>query len=280
MIPYTLDFQFQIAGIGATSGLVLKGDVLYLVSDNSSFLYQYKLQEKTLHKIKLLEDSEENSSKKDKMDFEVLAKKGEKLYLFGSGSTSKREKRISYHLGNKNVKAKDLTSLYKKMKVVSNISDSDFNIEGAMYHNEKWILFQRGNGESGQSGLFEINKKKEIKFTTIALPSIQNTKATFTDALLVDDKIYFLAAAEASDSTYADGAILGSLIGCLSLPDFRLVFTQIITSAQKFEGLTFYKKTENQMEFLLCEDNDSEELLSNIYKLAIQLPDSNLIHKG
>jgi hypothetical protein len=271
MLPYTLDLQFQIAGIGATSGLILKGEVLNLVSDNSSFLYQYKLQEKTLHKIKLLEDSEENSSKKDKMDFEVLAQKGEKLFLFGSGSTSKREKRISYHLGNKNVKVKDLTSLYKKMKEVGNISDSDFNIEGAIFHHEKWILFQRGNGENGQNGLFEINKKKKIQFTPIALPSIQNTKATFTDALLVDDKIYFLAAAEASDSTYADGAILGSLIGCLSLPDFRLVFTQTITTTQKFEGLSLYKKTENQMEFLLCEDNDSEELLSNIYKLTIQL---------
>lgn len=269
MLSFTLDFQFQIAGIGAASGLVLKDDVLYLVSDNSSFLYQYELQEKTLHKIKLVENSEENSSKKDKMDFEVLAQKGEKLYLFGSGSTDKREKRISYHLGNKNIKVKNLSSLYKKMKKVSTISDSDFNIEGAIFYHEKWILFQRGNGESAQNGIFEINKKKEIKFTPIELPTIQNTKATFTDAILVADAIYFLAAAEASDSTYADGAILGSLIGCLSLPDFQLVFTQPISKNQKFEGLTLFQKSENQLEFLLCEDNDSEESISTIYKLTI-----------
>jgi len=44
---------------------------------------------------------------------------------------------------------------------------------------------------------------------------------------------------------------------------------QQISTKQKFEGLTLYKKTPTQIEFLLCEDNDKEESNSTIYKLIL-----------
>ena len=46
-------------------------------------------------------------------------------------------------------------------------------------------------------------------------------------------------------------------------------FTVKISETQKFEGLTLYNKTNDKIEFLLCEDNDTEELKSIIYKLTL-----------
>ena len=95
-------------------------------------------------------------------------------------------------------------------------------------------------------------------------------KATFTDAVLVDNQIYFLAAAEKSESTYLDGEVTGTIIGKLSPETLEVEYTEKISDTQKFEGITLYQKNSNSLEFLLCEDKDSEDLKSTIYKLTIK----------
>ncbi|MBG6111206.1 hypothetical protein H4V97_002729 [Flavobacterium sp. CG_23.5] len=272
MEKFTLELQFQIAGIGSSSGLIYKDNSLYIISDNSSFLYQYRIQEKELNKIKLFDNGQENIAKKEKYDFESITLKGNKLYLFGSGSTPNRNRRITFHLENRKVEEKDLSSLYDKLKQTAYISDDDLNIEGALFHNEKWHMFQRGNGAQSKNGLFTLDKKgNDIHFFPISLPKIQNIEATFTDAILVEDKIYFLAAVENTTLTYDDGEVLGSFIGALSLENFEVLITQKISDIHKFEGLTLYAKTEQKIDFLLCEDKDTEALETDIYKLSVDL---------
>jgi hypothetical protein len=246
---------------------------LFIISDNSSFLYEYHLLEKELTKIKLYVDNQENIPKKDKYDFESIALKGNKLHLFGSGSTSKREKGITYNLKTKTIEEKDLSKLYKNIKQTNSISDEDLNIEGALFHNEKWHLFQRGNGANSRNGIAVLNDNFDdngtIDFIPIQLPKIKHVETSFTDAILVEDKIYFLATAEDTSSTYYDGEILGSIIGGMNSKTFEIEFTKKITDTNKFEGLTLYSKTNDNIEFLLCEDNDSEVLESTIYKLVL-----------
>ena len=274
MQNFTLQLQFQIAGIGSASGIVYKENSLFIISDNSSFLYHYYIQEKELNRIKLFENGQENIPKKEKYDFESISLKGNKLHILGSGSTYKREKRISYDLKTKEIKEKDITKLYRKLKSFATISDEDLNIEGSLFHNEKWHLFQRGNSANSQNGIFLVDKfsKKddsEPSFTTIQLPKIKHIETSFTDAILVEDKIYFLATAEDTTSTYNDGEILGSIVGRIDIQSMQIDFTLKISDNQKFEGITFYDKTEEKIEFLLCEDNDTEELKSSIYKLTL-----------
>ena len=96
MEKFAIELLFQIIGLGSASGLIYKDNSLFIISDNSSFLYEYKLQENELSKIKLFENNQENIPKKDKFDFEAITLKEDTLHLFGSGSTSKREKRIIY----------------------------------------------------------------------------------------------------------------------------------------------------------------------------------------
>lgn len=276
MEQFTIEILYKIIGIGSASGLIYKDDSLFIISDNSSFLYEYNIPENQLSKIKLFENSQENIPKKDKFDFESITLKGNKLHLLGSGSTSKREKRIIYNLETAAIAQKDLSKLYKKLKKTTPISDKELNIEGTLFCNKKWHLFQRGNGANSKNGIAIVNEKLDenstIEFIPIQLPKIKHVETSFTDAILVEDKIYFLATAEDTTSTYDDGEILGSLIGRMDSQTFQIEFTQKISDNQKFEGLTLYKKNETEIQFLICEDNDSDVLETNIYKLSIPNP--------
>lgn len=274
MPNFALQLLFEIIGIGSASGIINKNNSLFVISDNSSFLYEYKLDRKELSKIKLFGNSQENIPKKDKFDFEAITLKGNKIHLLGSGSTSKREKRIIYNLETKEVAEKDLSKLYKNLKETTSIADDELNIEGALFCNENWHLFQRGNGANSRNGIFKtksLETESQIEFIKVPLPKIKHVETSFTDAILVDDKIFFLATAEDTTSTYDDGEILGSLIGRMNSETFEIEFTQKISDTQKFEGLTLYKKTKTEIQFLVCEDNDSDVLETNIYKLSIPL---------
>jgi hypothetical protein len=276
MDKFQLSLLYTINGIGATSGLIFKDNSLFMISDNSSFLYEFKMEERQLYKIKLFENSEENIAKKDKLDFESITLFNNKLYLFGSASTKKRDKRFTYNLESKEIKEKDLTKLYEKLKDFASISNDELNIEGAIIDIENYYFFQRGNGANAKNGLFVYNKEtKEVYFTAIKLPKVDNVEATFTDAILIENTVYFLAAAENTTSTYNDGEVLGSFIGSFNLKDLELHFIQKISDTNKFEGLTFYNKSETEIEFLLCEDNDTEELVSGIYKLTLNMGSEN-----
>ena len=274
MERFAIELIYQILGVGSASGLVYKDDSLFIISDNSSFLHEYRVQENQLSRIKLFENGQENIPKKDKFDFESITLKGNEIHLLGSGSTSKREKRIVYNLETTTIAEKDLSKLYKSLKETTSISDEELNIEGAIFHNEKWHLFQRGNGANSRNGIFKTKSleiESDIEFIEVRLPKIKHVETTFTDAILIDDKIYFLATAEDTTSTYDDGEIFGSLIGRMDSKSFEIDFTQKISDTHKFEGLTLYKKTAAEIAFLICQDNDSDILETNIYKLTLDL---------
>jgi len=269
-----LENHLKIIGVGSASGLFLIDNSLYIIADNSTFLYKYSLPKKELTKIPVLANAEENIPKKDKLDFESIAIKGNKLHLLGSGSTANRQKKFTYNLETAQVSEKDLSILYQNLKETAAISDEELNIEGALFCAENWLLFQRGNGVNSRNGIFTINSLKtpaDVEFKKVSLPKIQHIETSFTDAVLVEDKIYFLATAENTTSTYDDGEILGSIIGRMNQDTFEIEWTQKISDSQKFEGLTLFHKSETEIQFLICVDNDTEVLETTIYKLSIRI---------
>ena len=86
----------------------------------------------------------------------------------------------------------------------------------------------------------------------------------------MEDKIYFLATAENTESTYDDGEILGSIIGRIDIETMQLDFTKKIEGNYKLEGITLFQKTNDSIAFLVCEDKDNDVLESSIYKLIIK----------
>lgn len=271
MEKFQLQLFFQIIGIGSASGLLYHNELLYLISDNSTYLYEYKIESNELTKIALTENPAENIPKKDKPDFESITLEKNNFFIFGSGSTENREKLITYHFLNKKIKQKNISELYDKLKSKFSIQNDELNIEGAFYHDKQFYLFQRGNAKNASNGVFIVNNDKEIElqFVKIQLPKINKIEASFTDAILVNKTIYFLATVENTVSTYEDGEILGTFLGKMKLEDFSIEEIQLISNKNKFEGITFFKKTKKQLEFLLCEDNDTEVLNSKIYKLIL-----------
>ncbi|WP_413998991.1 DUF6929 family protein [Flavobacterium sp. W1B] len=277
MKQFTLELFTTIIGIGSASGLFYQGNALYLIGDNSGFLYEYNIANTVLNKYPLLENPSQNMLKKDKADFESITHFQDTLYVFGSGSTAKRNAMIEFDLKQKKkTTTNNLVDLYAVMQSFGNIKPEDFNLEGAIYDGENWYLFNRGNGISNKNTLFSFHAKKlsdefSLMSNDYKLPKIKGVRSSFTDAALVNDKIYFLATAENTQSTYDDGEVLGSLIGRIDLETMKIDFTKKISNSHKFEGITVFKNSKEKIEFLLCEDNDTDTLESSIYKLSLDL---------
>jgi hypothetical protein len=269
MEKFLLTVFFKIAGISSASGIVLQDNSLFIISDNSGFLYEYNMHSLHLKQHVLIDNSKENILKKNKPDFEAITLNGNELHVFGSGSTKKRNRQLIFNTKTKQTSEVNLEPLYQKIKKESHISNDDLNIEGALYYKDNLHLFQRGNGANAKNGIAIVNNNGNINFQNIKLPKIKHVETSFTDAILVHNKIYFLASAEDTISTYDDGEVLGSIIGCIDIESFKIDFTIQISNSHKFEGITLFKKSESHLEFLLCEDNDTEELETKIYKLTI-----------
>lgn len=277
MEKFQLSLLFKIIGIGSASGLVFNHGNLYLISDNSTYLYEYQMDSTQLNKIQLTENAADNIAKKLKPDFEAIAHNDSYYFLFGSGSTENRNKMIQVDAKTKEViKTFDLSFLYESMRSFAEMEADDFNLEGAIYDDGTWYFFNRGNGKNKRNVVFTVTGENleddyRILINEYKLPKIKGVRASFTDAISIDDSIYFLATAENTESTYNDGEVVGSLIGRIDSNTMKIEFAKKITDTNKFEGLTFYKKTRSTIEFLLCEDNDTEQLESSIYNLTLDL---------
>ena len=275
MEKFQLSLLFKIIGLGSASGLIYQDNSILAIGDNSSFLYEYTIDSQKLEKHALIENPQENTPKKVKLDFEAITKFENNIYIFGSGSTENRNKMVQFDTTTKKVIATtDLSDLYLVMQSFGKITPDDFNIEGAIYNGQSWYLFNRGNGKTNKNVVFTVDGENLTNdFRVLAneykLPKIKGVRTSFTDAILVEDKIYFLATAENTESTYDDGEVLGSIVGRIDTTTMKIEFTKKITDTHKFEGISLSKKSGKEIEFFLCEDNDTEVLESNIFKLVI-----------
>ena len=265
----------KIIGLGSASGLIYHDNTIVGIGDNSTYLYEYHINESKLEKHPLAVISQEATPKEFKSDFEAITQYQDSLYIFGSGSTDKRNKMLKVDATTKKViSTTDLSDLYFSLQSFGEIKPEDFNIEGAIYNGNTWYFFNRGNGKTNQNIVFTVDGKNltdeyRIVVNHYKLPKIKGVHTSFTDAVLVEDKIYFLATAEDTTSTYEDGVITGSVIGRIDLKTMKIDFTKQITDTHKLEGIALYQKSDEDIEFLLCEDNDTEILESNVYKLKI-----------
>ena len=275
MEKFQLSLLFKIIGLGSASGLLFQNNTILAIGDNSSYLYEYQTETAKLQRHPLAENAQENTPKAFKPDFEAITQYADSIYIFGSGSTENRNFMVQVDSKTKEViKTQELTDLYLTMQSFAKIAPEDFNIEGVIYNGETWFFFNRGNGKTGKNVVFTVEGKNLVnEFQIISneykLPKIKGVRTSFTDAILVDNKIYFLASAENSYSTYDDGEVLGSIIGRIDVKKMKIDFTKQISDKHKFEGLTLYKKSSNEIEFLLCEDNDTDVLEADIYKVVL-----------
>ena len=271
-----LEILFQITGITAASGLYYQDNQLYLITDESDYLYEYTIAENELKKHALTLNPLEKNTKKNKLDYEAIAQKDGDLYLFGSGSKPKREIVTQFSTTTNEVQNYPLDLLYPSIISFTEIDSNELNIEGALFKGDELLLFNRGNGKHNKNFIVTVQGKNfteefNIFIKDIKLPQLNGINTGFSDVVLVDDKIYFLATAEGTDSTYNDGKIAGTIFGCIDTKKLKLKYTKILSHNKKLEGITVYKKDKKNITFLLCEDNDdTTQSISTIYKLNIK----------
>ena len=277
MENFQLQLLLKIIGLGSASGLLYSNNILLAIGDNSSFLYEYNFTNKQLQKHPILENASENIIKKLKPDFEAITQFENNIYIFGSGSTENRNIMVQLDaITKKPIATNDLSALYQTMQSFGQIKPDDFNLEGAIYDGTNWYLFNRGNGKKSKNAIFTIGGNNLIDdfsviYNKIKLPKIKGIETTFTDVVWVNNKIYFLATAEDTQSTYDDGEVVGSIIGSINPETMKVEFTKKITKTAKLEGITVYEKTATSITFLLCEDNDTEVQESNFYLYKIKI---------
>lgn len=262
----------KIKGIQAASGLLFSKEVLFIISDNSSFLYQYILDKDLLLKFPLVKEAQEKIAKKNKPDLEAITSYGNQLFLFGSGSTENRNMMFTLDLTNDQLQIKDLSNLYSFLKNIAQLKGNELNIEGAICVDKTMYLFQRGNGQNSKNGIFIVpdSQDKQIQYFPLSLPSLDDVECTFTDAILVNEHIYFLATAENTISTFEDGEILGSILGKINFQTFELEDVILLSENKKFEGITLFQQNDTTISFLLCEDTDKEVEYTILYQLIIK----------
>jgi hypothetical protein len=256
--------------VAAGSGLVYHKNHFYVVADDEVALaiFTEKNQEKGKF-IKLFSKSlslDFKLRKKEKPDLESLIKlDDERLFALPSGS---KENRVIGALVDLKTQTVTEINLEKSFHLLQK-KIQELNIEGVILRKENLLLFQRGNGVSHNNSIIYLKLSEfldgEIKeFTSIPvhLGEIKNIPYSFTDASLgPNDEIYFLAAAENSESTYEDGEFIGAIIGSLSEKG-EIIFSRELDISGKPEGLAF----DEQGNFFIITDEDDIKKASKLYR--------------
>ena len=275
MNEFYLNIFLKIFGISAASGIEYTENRIYLISDNSNYLYEYQIANDTLSKHVLMQKSPmEQIKKSEKMDLEAIHIKGDTVFVLGSGSTPIRELGFSVSKKDRQINTIQLSNLYQNMRKNANIDPSDFNIEGITQYRNNWLFLNRGNGPGGRNVIFDVigdslTDDFQISSYEINLPQINGLSFGFSGATVIGNSLCFIATAEEGKSTYEDGKVGGTLFGIINLNTKEIQFNQIISQSQKFEGISLYDLQNDTASFLLCEDDDGTTDTSSIFKLDI-----------
>ncbi len=277
----------QAPHLAAASGLVRAGDHLLVAADDMLHLGVFPARGGGPGRLvrllpgKLPKDA--GARKKKKRDFEALVHlppavaggaHGAVLAL-GSGSRERRRVAVLVPLGADGTPREgaartiNLAPLYLRL-------ERDFpelNIEGAAVVGDRLRLLQRGNGPAGVNAVVDLDLERVtrglrgdligaealVSLRPVELGKLDGVRLSFTDASpLPDGRTVFLAAAEASADTYADGEIRGSAVGVLDR-DGQVSFVRRFAGRFKAEGLHATLEPDGAISLLMVTDGDDPE---------------------
>jgi len=167
-----------------------------------------------------------------------------RFVAFGSGSTPERKRIIVLDDEASTPNAVQATAFYTKLAQCVAFAGSELNIEGVVLTPERTGLrfYQRGNGAvrgeiRPQDATCEVDLAAFLEhldhggplpeleeIVAYDLGDVRGVKLTFTDATpIADGRDVFVACAEDSPDTYADGEVVGCSVGVIDGDDVRIV---------------------------------------------------------
>ncbi len=219
---------------------VINGNI-YVVGDDSSFLYVLKYDLTLLAKVPLYTVKEEyitgnRIQKKEKADLECITRLTingyPHLLILGSGSKSPRRDvaflvKLPTPYNRKHLVWEiSLVKWYAFLRMNEDVTGASgvLNFEAAASTEEYLYIFNRENNAALRFDLPEFiefiqGHTEGVPFPTVItseLPFIENVRAGFSGADYFDNKLFFTAAAEDTANAIDDGEIMGSAVGILS----------------------------------------------------------------
>ncbi len=221
----TLLSRTILEGIPSASGIEKVGDTIYIMGDDSPWLFWMNERYEITGKIPVADVSaavKGKIPKPVKPDLEAMALFRNELLLFGSGSKSpQRDVLVRVNIISKKASTYSLVQFYDHLCTAAKITRDDLNIEAAVIFNTSLLLFNRGNNciyETDIEALLAFSSGAEnmpsVKIFRITLPMLQEIQAGFSGACLSTDsqQIIFTASVENTPNWVDDGEILGSFI--------------------------------------------------------------------
>ena len=271
------------AFLSAASGLVVIDGHHYVVGDDEHHLAMFpkagaeKGRLMRLFPGELPRDAKQRKAQKP--DLEMLLSlpiatdgRRRRLLTLGSGSTEQRRRGVLAEIDDAgllcDLQLLDLQGLYAALEALV----PELNLEGAVAQGDALLLFNRGNMANPATHILttplsavidgtaaEVSIAKELQ-----LPSVKGVPLSVTDACLLDDgAILVSTVAEATDNSYADGALAGSALVLLDT-QFGVIAIEEMQPKIKVEGLSGHYVA-GGIELLCVTDADNPAKAAGLY---------------
>ncbi|MBN2778728.1 MAG: hypothetical protein JXR36_13870 [Bacteroidales bacterium] len=221
---------YELDQITGASGVINIDEDIFIVCDNSPYLYKLDRNLRIVDKIAIYDTSgfiNGEIAKKDKPDFESMELIGNCIYILGSGSKSpQRDILVKVLLDDMSVTTFDTTTFYSDFALIPEMNNVELNIEGLAYYKESIFLFNRMNNLIVAFDYMEFENAvtnggnfPKYKAVTIKLPTINGIEAGLSGATISQStgKLYLTASVENTEDSYNDGEILGSFVASVPL---------------------------------------------------------------
>jgi hypothetical protein len=263
--------------IPSGSGIEKWQDKIYIIGDDSNFLFELNNHWKIINTIQMFDrptNAEKRIVKKIKPDLEAMTLvPPSHLLAIGSGSLPEvRDVGVLINLAAQDeLEYLNFNDMYEMLRSIT----SQVNIEGACNVDDKIVLLNRGDNEhSNQLIITNWNRKqltvdKQLDIHFLDLPQIENVNSGFTGCVYLPetDLMIFCASAEETSNAYDDGKIKGSMLGLMENftqqiagHDFRITATIIpdFFKGKKIESVCIDEFIAgNEVTLLTVADNDN-----------------------
>jgi len=287
--PLKIDSFKNMTEIPSASGVVVVNNEIWMVGDDSPYLFQFDMNLDLIQKYKIsAADSMFNNRvvKSEKADFESLAVFKNDLLILSSGSkVNFRDSIFIFNLEKSQLIRKfNIRTLYNQFL---NIGDFDslqqINIEGFAYAMDHFFILNRGN-IGHKNFIFRIEKEEFLRYLSenkipnietliFYLPEIDAFRSGFSGACLSKDGeyLFFTSSVEATNDVYQDGEVLGSFIGRINLNTNQMNYWPLKENDQfvktKLESISIIEQKTDYVRFICTSDDDDGT--SGVYHLTL-----------
>lgn len=272
--------------LSSASGIGISSNVIYIVGDDNPWLYKLNSDLDVINKTQISGVDtlfEGRTPKHLKADFEgaEIIYDNNKPYLVVISSGSVIHTRDTSYIinlwGNFETYAKNLRPLYNKIKLESNLPETnEINIEGIAFSDDNAYLLHRGNVsenliiEIDRSAFLDFIKKSKplpkINIYRFNLPTYKGVLSGFSGVCLNPDKsgLIFTASMEDTEDEINDGKVLGSFVGIIPFSGMAegkytatLVHDNELPLEKKLEGISVKSVSEDgTLDVITVCDND------------------------